>query len=282
MKTQPTLSIIIVSYNTQKLLFETLNSIYKFDNKQSQFEVVVIDNASRDGSAKMVAEKFPKVKLIQNSRNLGFGRANNLAAKKSTGKYLFFLNSDTLVQKSALLEIIKFFDQRPKAGVLGPKLLLGNKQIQPFAAGNVLNLKNLIFGKFFDFWTRKLKWRTGLNWRDKFIFNLALPKKQTRVDWVSGAAMAVRKDLFSKLRGFDCKYFMYFEDQDLCLRAKKRGFQVWYLPQTKIIHLGGMSLKTDNKRKKLYYISQAYFIKKHFGIFQYWLWKILSLPIRTR
>jgi hypothetical protein len=104
--------------------------------------------------------------------------------------------------------------------------------------------------------------------------------KPREVDWVTGAALMIQKKLFEKIKGFDTKFFMYFEDQDLCLRVKSLGFGVWVLPKAKIIHLGGKSLKFDRERKKRYYQSQGYFFKKHFGSFQLSVIRIISLPLK--
>ncbi len=140
MKAKPILSVIIANYNTRDFLKDALKFIFKSEKKHSFFEVIVIDNNSKDGSCKMVRQKFPRVKLISSRRNLGFAKANNLAAKKAAGKYLLFLNSDTLVNNGALDKMVKFLEKHLRVGVLGPKLVLKSGKIQPFPAGYKLNL----------------------------------------------------------------------------------------------------------------------------------------------
>ena len=131
------LSIIIVSYNTKDLLKECLISIYK-NISQIKFEILVVDNNSRDGSPLMVEKKFSKVKLIKNRENKGFAAANNIGIKKSKGKYLLLLNSDTLVLPDSLEEMVKFMDRTPEAGVVGGKLLNPDGSLQSFGRGRSL------------------------------------------------------------------------------------------------------------------------------------------------
>ena len=225
----------------------------------------------------MIKKNFHRVKLIASRRNLGFARANNIAAKKARGKYLQFLNSDTLVKDDALAKMVKFSEKHPRAGILGPKLVLKSGKVQPFSAGYKLSL-----GQTFKIKIAAFLANIGVS--PSFLAKLSLEywdwSRPRKLDWVTGAALMIRKEIFERLTGFDTKFFMYFEDQDLCLRAKNLGYEIWILPQAKIIHLGGKSIKLDALRKKYYYQSQDLFFKKHFGFVNYWLMKIISLPYR--
>jgi GT2 family glycosyltransferase len=271
------LSIIIVSFNTEKLLEETIKSIYSSEKDNSFFEIIVVDNNSSDKSIKMVKEKFGQVKLIINSKNLGFGAANNLGAKNAKGEYLLFLNSDTIVQSEALTKMVDFFKKNKRVGILGPKLVLNSGKIQPYCIGYKSSLGQ-------SFKNRFAKCLAKLKINKKFLTRLSLEYwdwlEPRSVDWVTGAALMIRKNLFDKVHGFDEKIFMYFEDQDLCLKANQLNQETWVLPNAEIIHLGGKSIKLDNERKKYYYQSQDYFFKKHFGKFSYLLMKIISFPVR--
>lgn len=279
MKVKPILSIIILSYNTKELLRNTISSIYQSEKNLSFFEIIVFDNNSQDQSVEMVKRNFPKVKLMISKKNLGFGKGNNQAAQKAQGKYLLFLNSDTIIKNKALGEMVGFIDANSQIGILGPKLVLKSGAIQPHFIGYKLNLAQV-------FKNRIAKILFILGFQSLWLSRLSLEywdwQKPKEVDWVTGAAILIKKELFKKLNGFDLNFFMYFEDQDLCLRAKKQKFEIWVLPKAKIIHLGGKSIKLDANRKKYYYQSQDYFFKKHFTGIEYLLMKVISLPYRMR
>ena len=278
MKANPILSIIIVSFNTKELLKQTINSIFKSEKNGNFYEIIVVDNNSSDKSIEMVKKNFKKVKIIESQKNLGFAKANNLGASHAKGKYLFFLNSDTIVKSGALLQMIEFFEKNQNIGVLGPKLVLKSGRVQPYCIGQKSSISQA-------FKNRLAKLLFKLGFPKKSLARLSLEywdwSKPIQVDWVTGAALMIKRKIFKKNR-FDENIFMYFEDQDLCLRVKKNGSEIWSLPNAKIIHLGGKSLKLDKARKKYYYQSQDYFFKKHFGAFNYVVMKIISFPIRMQ
>ena len=231
-------SIIIVSYNSQKWLEDCLRSVLKFS--ADNMEIIVIDNNSIDESTKFIREEFTDILLIESKKNSGFGQANNQAAKIAIGDILFFLNPDTLIKENIFQKIIETFEQDSKIGIVAPQLILPDNSLQPWAFGKEGGILGIIKNKFKN----------------------SLP---TEIDWVSGAALAIRRDIFEKINGFDEKFFMYFEDRDLCLRVKKFGYKAVVLPDAKIIHFGGKSSGGDKQRKKLYYQSQNYFWQKHYG-----------------
>jgi len=252
-------SLIIVSFNTKEILKNALSSIFAYCPRE-MFEVIVIDNNSGDGSAEMLNNFFgDKIKLIINKHNAGFGAANNLGAKIARGEYLFFLNSDIIAKEDILSGLAKIFESRPEIGILAPRLILPDGSEQKFASGNFPSLADLILGK---------------------IKKDAAEKKYIKIDWVSGAALAIRKNLFDQAGGFDENFFMYFEDIDLCKRVKDISYQVAVLPSITVVHLGGKSLKNDRQRKKYYYVSQDYFYKKHYGKLKLALLRFFRWPYK--
>ena len=253
-------SIIVVNYNTKNLLKHCLNSIIKNFNKDD-YEIIIVDNSSQDGSVEMLKNNFgDRIKLIVNNKNIGFGPANNLGASRAQGKYLFFLNSDTITKSDILAPLKKFLNNSREVGVIGPKLVLADRTEQPYAHGKFPNLLNVIIGKL-----KKLTVKSG---------------KPFEVDWVSGAALIIRNDIFNQAGGFDEKFFMYFEDIDLCKRVKDLGYKVMVYSEVELIHLGGRSLSELNQRKRYYYKAQDYFYKKHYGLLIMNLMKFIRWPYR--
>lgn len=221
-------------------------------------EIILIDNNSGGDDCKYLSEKFNhRIRLVCNQENIGFGRANNQGAAIATGEYLFFLNSDTVLEGGALKELVDFFNSRSDIGILAPKLLLADGRDQPFAFGDYPTFKSV------------LSRRKSLEYR----------KMPFAVDWVSGAAFIIKKELFEKAGGFDENFFMYFEDIDLCKRVKVMGYSNMIMPSASLFHLGGKS--TGNfSRKKMYYKSQAFYFKKHFGLCSMLILKLIRWPYK--
>ncbi|MFA4834328.1 MAG: glycosyltransferase family 2 protein [Patescibacteria group bacterium] len=253
-------SIIITNYNTKGLIKGCLNSIFSSCGL-GNFEIIVVDNNSGDGSAEMLNGDFnQRIKLIANKKNIGFGPANNRGAKIAKGEYLFFLNSDTVIKEDILTPLKEFFILNPTAGVISPRLILSDGTNQKYAYGRFPGLVGLLA-------------RNSGQESDK-------NKSGFTVDWVSGAALAIRKNVWEKIGGFDEKFFMYFEDIDLCKRTKDINYKVAVLPSETVIHLGGQSLRDNKTRKKYYYLSQDYFYKKHYGKLKLVLLKIMRWPYK--
>ena len=253
------LSIIIVNYNTKTLLKQCLNSLMKHPTKSS--EIIVVDNASADGSVGMLRKKFPKVKIIANKTNRGFGAAKNQGVKIAKGEFLLSLDSDTEIKQN-VKELLEYLEKYPKIGILGCQLVDKKGKKQQYIAG----FKHTIFDTI----------------RNKFLKSPELNTlKPTDVDWVTGAFMLMRRKVFEELNGFDEQFFLYFEDEDLCLRAEKKGLRVVYYPRFSVIHIGGAS---SEKRKKWkhdhYFKSQELFYQKHHGLVQNLLLKVLRWPLR--
>lgn len=264
-------SVIIVNYNVKEFVQNLLHSLAKA-TKALTTEIIIVDNASDDGSVELIREKFPDVRLVASETNLGFGRANNVAFNMATGKYLLILNPDTLVQEDTLEKLIAFFNRTPDAGMIGCKILNPDGTLQ-------LSCRR----GFPDPWTSFCK-VTGLSSlfpKSKLFarYNLTyLDEDETcEVDALSGSFMLLKKEVYEKTGGFDEQFFMYGEDLDLCYRVQKAGYKVYYVPETKIIHYKGESTKRSSlDETKVFYGAMSLFVKKHFsGSF------ILELVLRS-
>lgn len=242
------ISIIIVNTNNKKLLEECLQSIYQNTHKVS-FEIIVADNASTDGSQEMVKTKFPKVYLIENKENLGFIKASNQGLRNVAARYAMLLNDDTLVKDSALDKMVEFMDQHPQAGACGPKLL--NIDGSPQRQGGILGRR---------FW---------------------LSKKPIAVDFVIGAALIVRKEVLDKVGILDENLFFYNDDIDWCLRIRKAGWKIYFLPQAEIMHYGGYSSRRTFKGKLFVegFKGGLYFCRKHYGEAAFHIYRFLLVVL---
>jgi len=245
------LSIVITSWNVAPLLANCLRSI-PTGADGLDYQVTVVDNASADGSAEMVARDFPEVQLIRNTENVGFGKANNQGIRVGQGRYVLLLNSDTVVPEGALAQLVSFMDQHPDAGACGPRLIRPNGTPQPYAFGGDPTLGYLL--------------ARGLN---QLLFRRYLHDWVTdivqEVDWVSGACLLVRRQAIEQVGMLDENIFMYFEDNDWCLRIRKAGWKVYYNPLVSIVHLGGQSLAQNPAARQVYYHSLNYFYAKHYS-----------------
>lgn len=234
------LSIIIVSYNTKELTLECVKSIYN-SRPDLSFEVIVVDNGSRDGSLeelkKLRTKKIKNLKIIENKDNLGFAKANNqgisracrFAVKKAIGKYILLLNSDTRVKKGSLERLAEFADRTPDAGVVGPKLLNIDGSLQ----GSVFRLPTI-------FRTIRAYWLGEKGLLDKYVPKGNEPQE---VEALVMAAFLITPKAIKRVGLLDEKYFMYFEDLDYCKRVGRSGLKVYYQPASEVIHLHGVSGK---------------------------------------
>jgi GT2 family glycosyltransferase len=230
------LSIIIVSFNTRKLLEECLESVYGTRPNVS-FEVIIVDNASSDGSGEMVTKQYPTAILIQNHNNSGFAAAINQGLRRSRGRCALFLNSDTRICVDALERMVAFLKSNPGAGIVGPQLLNPNGTLQP--SGNRIPTvwRQLWWCLPFH---RKHDPAAGLS---RYLDTCRDYNCLVEVDEVSGAALMVRREVWESIGLLDENYFFYFEDVDFCIRAKRAGWRVLYLPSAKIVHHWGMSVR---------------------------------------
>jgi N-acetylglucosaminyl-diphospho-decaprenol L-rhamnosyltransferase len=251
-KVKSDLSIIIVNWNTRELLLNCLASVARIPG---EFEVIVVDNDSMDGSAAAVASMFPNVKIIQSPRNMGYACANMMGLRASIGRYVLFLNSDTLIPSKALPSLIEFLDNNPQVAACGPRLEQKDGAAQAFSFGRDPTLLYIMARA-----CARLGLRAPLHdWETD---------KVQPVDWISGTCLLVRRAAFDQVAGFDERIFMYFEDNDLCLRLRRAGWQIVYYPKVTVVHIGAASPVCENLRREYYDESLRYFYSKHFSVLQ--------------
>jgi len=244
----PVLSIILVNFNDALHLPECLSSI-ETNAGGIDREVMVVDNASTDGSAALVAERFPRVRLIRNEKNEGFGRANNRAVRDSRGEFLLFLNTDVVLHVGALGLLMEEMRAHPETGAVGPALLTPSGRFQASFGGRTGFFSELAKKSFLN------GLRTWSLWKEKDAF---------KVRWVSGAFLLTRRQVFLEAGGFDEGYFLYFEDIDLCERVLEKGWKVILLPEAVSLHNGGASTSARPLRSRVEYRkSQIRFYRKH-------------------
>lgn len=253
------LSIAIPSWNTSDLLDQCLTSI-KASTEKLTYEIIVVDNASTDGSPEMVEEKHPDVMLIRNRVNLGFASACNTAFKRSTGRCFCLLNSDTIVLKDSLAPLFEFMESHPDAGAAGCKLLNGDGTLQ-----RSCSCFPSVMTELFDaLYLSKLFPRNrvfGCYSMSYWDFD-----DVREVDFVGGSCMMVRREAVEEVGLLDETYFMYTEEADWCYRMWDSGWKVYYYPGAQIIHLGGESAKRFGGDVRLYlYLSRNRFIRKYKG-----------------
>ncbi|MGQ9524722.1 MAG: glycosyltransferase family 2 protein [Armatimonadota bacterium] len=194
-------------------------------------EVIVVDNASADGSAEMVAEQHPWAKLIRSERNLGFSAGNNIGIRAATGRYVMLLNPDTLVHPGALRTLVEFADSHPEAGIIGPRLLNADGSIQY----SCRSFPTLATGFFRNTFLGRLFPRNRFN--RQYLLTDWDHSAVREVDWVSGAAMMIRRQVLDQIGLLDEGFFMYCEDVDICYRAHQAGWKVMYCPDAVITHM---------------------------------------------
>lgn len=242
-------SIIIVNYNTRDLLKACLDSIYG-SKGNAVYEIIVSDNNSSDGSIEMLRNDFNDVVVIENEDNLGFAKACNRGIRVSRGKFIILLNSDTEVFPDTLDKVKNYFyDERNdrRAGILGCRILNSDGSLQ-YSAGRFPTLWSTVLDMFRPYHKRKYL-LTGYD-------------AVREVDWITGAFLAIDRDVINDIGELDEHYFMYYEEVDWCLRAKKRGWKVVYSPLPSITHKSPMAAKKDSlslkvlaetRRSHLYY-----------------------------
>ncbi|HEY0795956.1 MAG TPA: glycosyltransferase family 2 protein [Acidisarcina sp.] len=228
------ISILIVSFNTKDVLRECLRSVVASSVGLS-VETIVVDNCSRDGSMAMVREEFPWAQVIESEQNLGFGGANNLGFEAATGKYVVLLNSDAFLGADTLRVSLDKMEADPHVGLAGGRLVGRNGKLQRSARMFPSLLRQaLILSGLSDHYPRsRFFGQSDRTWAD--------PMQPAEVDWVPGAFSIIRADLLDKIGFFDPRFFLYYEEVDLCMRIKQAGYKVMYWPDIEVIHIGGES-----------------------------------------
>jgi N-acetylglucosaminyl-diphospho-decaprenol L-rhamnosyltransferase len=274
----PLVSIVVVSYRTKDLTLTALRTVFE-QTEPGTFELLVVDNASDDGSADAIEEEFgERLTLICSEENLGFARANNLAAELARGEYLLLLNPDTEVLDRAIDRLLEFARTRPRAGIWGGRTLFADRTLNPASC-----------------WQRITPWSTvcmatGLRavFKGSELFNPegigAWPRDSVReVDIVVGCFLLTRLETWRELGGFDLRYWMYGEEADLCLRARALGCRPAITPEATIVHLVGASSPDDTRKEALISKARVTLVRTHwpawqvpFGLSMFWTWALLK------
>ncbi len=269
------ISIIIVSWNVRELLRHCLKSVNSrrstVDSHEASLatgdwrlatEIIVVDNASRDGTVEMVRAEFPAVRVIANTENAGFTRANNQALAIAQGRYLFLLNPDTELRAGALQTLYEYAQTHPRVGVLGPQLFYGDGSVQS-SRRRFPTLATAFLES-----TKLQQWFPRHRALTRYYILDTRDDATQEVDWINGAAMFVRRAVYDQIDGLDEGFFMYSEELDWCYRAKQAGWQIVYLPTAQVTHYEGKSSEQVVAQRDIYFhSSKVRFFRKTRGAF---------------
>ncbi len=259
----PTVSVLIVSYNVKQYLLHCIDTVLSSSYK-GDIDVVVVDNNSYDGSAEAIKDLPENIQIIHNSTNLGFGKAVNQAADVANGDYYLILNPDTILEESTVETFVNYMESQNHVGMVGPKILNTDGSLQPackrsFPRPMVALPKLLGLSKLFP----------RSKWAGKYNLTYLDPDDIHSVEAISGSCMFIRSDLYHDLHGFDERYFMFGEDLDLCFQVKISGKEIHYLPEAKIIHFHGESVKSAPYDSiQAFYSAMILFADKYFSVGQ--------------
>jgi GT2 family glycosyltransferase len=267
------ISIIIVNFNTLGLLRDCLNSVMQTEGRAC--EMIVVDNASADGSADMVEGEFRGVLLVRNSQNAGFAKANNQGIRLARGRYVLLLNSDTIVRQGALGSMAAFLDSEAAVGGVACKLLNEDGTIQASVGDRpgpmlllfrLLGASRLISG---DRPRRRLARSFGFllgRTVRSYLTPYAVDRSPVEVESISAACLMLRKEVVEQVGFLDESFFMYLEDMDYCIRIRQAGWKLYYLPGGEVVHLGGGSTGGRMRNNSSHsYRALFHFYRKHFS-----------------
>lgn len=278
------LSVIILSYNTKDITLRCLSKLklaksYCEKRLGNKVEVIVLDNASEDGSSEAIKSEHSWVKLIEQKENTGFSKGNNIGMKKSKGNFILLLNSDVYIEEDSLYKSLAYFRVNLNCDMLGARLNYSDGRLQP-SSGNLPNPLNIIF------------WILGLSLLP--MVNQLIPpfhpkgknffSKAHKVGWVMGAFLMLKRKVFKTSLGFDENLFMHMEEVEWCKRIKNLGYKIWYVPQVEVVHLHGASTNFNltpsflNELKGIKYYVLKYY-HSYYLIIKLFL--ILGLILRT-
>jgi len=271
-------SVLIVSYNTRDMTLACLRSVFA-QTPYRAFEVIVVDNASTDGSAQTIAERFPDVRLFALDRNIGFAAANNFAARHATGEWLLLLNPDTVVLDNAIDKLVAFAEAHPEASIFCGRTLFADGSLNPTSCWAKPTIWSMFcLGSGLSALLKDANWAFPAAMRDW--------KRDTirQVDIVTGCFFLIRRSLWEQLGGFDPAFFMYGEEADLCLRAAKLGHKCMICPDATIIHYGGASEKVRADKMVRLFRAKAQLFRRHwsasaarFGVAMLDLWALTRM-----
>ncbi len=264
-------SFLIVSWNVRDLLRRALNSILA-DTRGIEAEIILVDNASRDGTPEMVRAEFPAVQLIANAVNRGFTGGNNQALAVARGRYLFLLNPDTEIMPGATAALLEYARANPRVGIVGPQLLNPDGSVQS-SRRRFPTLATAFMES-----TRLQQWFPRSPWLTRYYILDRPDDVIQEVDWVVGAAMLVRRQVYEQLGGLDESFFMYSEELDWCYRAKRAGWSVVYFPCARVMHYEGKSSEQVAAARDIHFhSSKVRFFQKYHGAWQAALLRVFLL-----
>jgi len=266
------LSIIIVNYNVKDFLLSCLQSCLKA-TASLDAEIIVVDNHSSDGSKEVVSKEFTQVIWIQNQENTGFSKASNIGAKQANGKYLLFLNPDTILPENIFEKILPFAETAEKFGALGVRMNDENGSFRMESKRNLPSLKNTFNKLFFSLFNKKE--RNGYYNQNLGEFD----NGQTEI--LTGAFFLVPKTVFEQAGGFDERYFMYAEDIDLSLTILQSGYYNYYFGQASIVHFKGKSTHKSQNYYQRFFGSMELFVEKYYKN-NFWKYALLITGIKLR
>ncbi len=247
----PMLSIVIVAYNTRDFVLQCLSGLCD-PSRERGWQIIVVDNGSGDGTWHAVSERFPEVERIRSERNLGFAGGANLGLRRARGRVIVLMNGDVHASASALEGAARVLLSRPEVGALSPLLRTPDGRPQPFAFGDDQSPGYLL--------RRGLRALLGRGSMHRWEV-----EEPIEVAWVSGACMLVRREVIEQVGLLDEGFFLYFEDNDWCLRMRKAGWRIVYDPRFAVVHVGGASASDRRQAREAYDRSLVRFMFKHYG-----------------
>lgn len=247
------LSVALVNWNNRDHLRQCLESI---EVAQLPFacEIVVADNDSTDGSQAMLAERFPHVKIVQNEGNVGVARGNNQCIQNSTGRYIYILNNDTIVNRESIGAMVNFLDNHPEAGAVGGNLLNSDGTLQASFCYFPSLLEEFLIVSHIGKWLNPY-----------FPSHKGMWPTVREVNWISSASIVVRRTAIEKIGLIDEEYFIYSDETDWQYRLWRAGWKIYYLPNVTTVHYGGGSFQPGGRRYTLVYRGRMLFARKHYG-----------------
>ena len=270
---QPDLSVVVLSWNTQELTRACLKTLLGREHGLD-LEVIVVDNASKDGSVEMVAGEFPEALLVCNSENNGYAGGNNQGMARARAPYVLLLNSDTEVNGDAFSRLLSFLRDHPDHGAVAPRLSNPDGSVQRAC----MTFPNLMVGLLYDsMWDR---WRKRCAPVRRYFMEDFDHEHSRDVDQPPGAAFLVRREVIEQVGDFDENLWLFFNDVDLCKRITRAGWKIHYLAETEILHHGGSSTKKFPDFVRTWNLNRVRYYRKHHGLLGAWVIKA-SVTLRA-
>lgn len=257
MASSPSISLVFVNYRSVFSLSLALESLFSFEQERDAFEVIIVNNDKEEEQAILALGQKLGLRVYTLPANSGFGSAANFGAAQAKGKFVAFINPDTVWQRPMLGDIDRFFHDSREEQILGVRLFDRYGRPEAFSRGTAPRFLTLLFQNIFPFYTQT--------------------RAHPPYDWVSGAALFLPKALFQRINGFDEDFFLYFEDVDLCLRAREQGAKIVSIDQFFLLHQGGKSFSSSKEQKKHFYISQQRYYAKHRSSLEGYLLRVLRV-----